>query len=393
MADKGWEELGEQVKDAVNSAISSGDYQDLSRSIGGLVNDALDMARKNMDQQRASYTGTTFRQAGRADSYAAPRPRPVLYDKKPKGVGGSVVMMVFGYPLAVVGAASMLLLLLMCIAAPVLFVPAAASAVLMGVGLWLAVMGTGKYQFLHRFRTYTGLLGQQLCVSLGMLAQRTGIPANKVARDLQKMIDQRLFYEAHLDAKNGYFLLTDRAYEEYQKTRDETLRRQKEREQQEKQQQKIRKAQEQLPPECRSMIEKGESYVKYIRECNDDIPGEEISRKLDRMEELAGRIFEEVRRNPEQVSELDKMTEYYLPTTAKLLDAYRELDDQPNPGENVARTKKEIEDAVDTLNAAFEKLLDSLFADRAWDISSDISVLNTVLAQEGLTGGDFAAKE
>lgn len=34
---------------------------------------------------------------------------------------------------------------------------------------------------------------------------------------------------------------------------------------------------------------------------------------------------------------------------------------------------------------AFEKLLDSIFEDTAMDVSSDISVLNTVLAQEGLT--------
>ena len=38
-----------------------------------------------------------------------------------------------------------------------------------------------------------------------------------------------------------------------------------------------------------------------------------------------------------------------------------------------------------TLNIAFEKLLDSIFEDTAIDVSSDISVLNTVLAQEGLT--------
>ena len=33
---------------------------------------------------------------------------------------------------------------------------------------------------------------------------------------------------------------------------------------------------------------------------------------------------------------------------------------------------------------AFEKLLDDLFQDTAWDVSSDISVLNTMLVQEGL---------
>ena len=42
---------------------------------------------------------------------------------------------------------------------------------------------------------------------------------------------------------------------------------------------------------------------------------------------------------------------------------------------------------MDTLNGAFENLLDSLFEDVAWDVSSDISVLQTMLAQEGLTSG------
>ena len=53
--------------------------------------------------------------------------------------------------------------------------------------------------------------------------------------------------------------------------------------------------------------------------------------------------------------------------------------------ERIASSKKEIEDTIDTLNVAFEKLLDSVFEDTAIDVSSDISVLNTVLAQEGLT--------
>ena len=57
---------------------------------------------------------------------------------------------------------------------------------------------------------------------------------------------------------------------------------------------------------------------------------------------------------------------------------------------NLQASKKEIEDTLDTLNQAFEKLLDSVFQDTAWDVSSDISVLHTLLAQEGLTDDDFA---
>ena len=53
--------------------------------------------------------------------------------------------------------------------------------------------------------------------------------------------------------------------------------------------------------------------------------------------------------------------------------------------EQMELVKNAIEDTIDTLNIAFEKLLDSLFQDTAWDVSSDISVLHTMLAQEGLT--------
>ena len=97
------------------------------------------------------------------------------------------------------------------------------------------------------------------------------------------------------------------------------------------------------------------------------------------------RIFDRVEQNPESVSDIRKLMEYYLPTTIKLLEAYEELDSQPVQGENIISSKQEIEKTLDTLNTAFEKLLDHLFQDTAWDLSSDISVLQTMLAQEGLT--------
>jgi hypothetical protein len=81
---------------------------------------------------------------------------------------------------------------------------------------------------------------------------------------------------------------------------------------------------------------------------------------------------------------------YYLPTTKKLLSAYVELDKQDTAGENIQQTKREIDMAMDTINMAFEKLLDSLFQDMAWDISSDISVMKSMMAQDGLTESGMA---
>jgi 5-bromo-4-chloroindolyl phosphate hydrolysis protein len=81
--------------------------------------------------------------------------------------------------------------------------------------------------------------------------------------------------------------------------------------------------------------------------------------------------------------------DYYLPTTLKLVSVYRDLDAEPIQGANIMATKKEIEETLDTISHAFENLLDSFYEDTAMDVSTDISVLNTMLAQEGLTQRDF----
>ena len=87
--------------------------------------------------------------------------------------------------------------------------------------------------------------------------------------------------------------------------------------------------------------------------------------------------------------DMKKLMDYYLPMTVKLLNAYADMDRQPVQGETIRKSKQEIDATLDTLNAAFEKLLDSIFKATALDVSSDITVLNTLLAQEGLTDDEL----
>ena len=75
--------------------------------------------------------------------------------------------------------------------------------------------------------------------------------------------------------------------------------------------------------------------------------------------------------------------------SVKLLNAYADMDAQPVQGANIENSKREIEGTLDTLNRAFEKLLDELFQETALDVSSDITVLQTLLAQEGLTDDEL----
>ena len=60
-------------------------------------------------------------------------------------------------------------------------------------------------------------------------------------------------------------------------------------------------------------------------------------------------------------------------------------------GENITETMRKIREVLATIEEAFEKQLDSLFSDEALDISTDISVLETMMAREGLTGAQMSA--
>ncbi len=129
----------------------------------------------------------------------------------------------------------------------------------------------------------------------------------------------------------------------------------------------------------------GEAALARLKQLNEDILDEEVSRKIDRIAMITGDIYAFVTLNPERSGEVRKFMNYYLPTTMKLLTSYSMLERQSYQGENIINARHDIEKILDTLVHAFEKQLDQLFATDAVDISSDISVLETMIAKDGLS--------
>ncbi len=139
-------------------------------------------------------------------------------------------------------------------------------------------------------------------------------------------------------------------------------------------------------PELDAMIAQGRDCIRRLRDMNDNIPGEAISAKLFRLENLLKEIFESLREHPKQMPQMQKFMNYYLPTTIKLVGAYEEFDSLSVQGEEIAEAKAEIEKTLDTINKAFGELLNKLFRDTAYDVTTDAQVLQTMLAKEGLAG-------
>ena len=128
--------------------------------------------------------------------------------------------------------------------------------------------------------------------------------------------------------------------------------------------------------------------LREIRRANDRIADPVLSQKIDRLEEVAGKIFRIIEKEPAKKGKAGTFLNYYLPTTLKLLNAYDRMGAQGVNGENIDNTMQRVESMMSTIVAAFEKQLDMLFGSEAMDISTDITVLENMMKREGLSEGD-----
>ena len=138
--------------------------------------------------------------------------------------------------------------------------------------------------------------------------------------------------------------------------------------------------------ELDKMIDDGKKAVSEMRRLDDAIADEKISADIRRLEDVCQQIFRQVKAEPSKLPQIRKFMDYYLPTTLKILNAYDRMDSTGIDGENITATKEKVEGMLDTLCAAFDKQLDSLYGDEALDISTDITVMEQMLQQEGLGG-------
>lgn len=467
MSNQDWSHLGDEIKDAVQSAIDTKDFTRLNDAIGKTVNQALDCFEQALDgnsqnqQQNQQQKNSSFQRSQQWQQYRerqqSERQQQWEQDRqqwgqnrqqwgqRSQGWQGTfhqsdpssslrklssdpfvrysdryssptsyrivgILLSVIGWLLALGCTITEVVLLLVVFTVFsgefVWGMPVAVGTLipfLLG-GIVMAHQGGRMLKRVKRYKKYVSFLGDKEYCELDELGHQIGLSPKGILKDIRKMILKGWFKQGHLDQQETSLIVTNQAYTQYLEAQKEYKRR--ELEEKQKQQalakqdskrasekeasQKAASAREQeLPEEVRTVIREGREYLRQIKESNDAIPGEEISAKISRLELVIERIFDRVEQHPDLVEELRRFMKYYLPTTVKLLKAYEELDRQEVQGPNIQKSKKEIENTLDTIHQAFENLLDSFFEDTAVDISSDISVMQTLMAQEGLLGGSM----
>lgn len=262
----------------------------------------------------------------------------------------------------------------------------------------MALAGQRRFALANRYDVYRRYLGSRPWCSLDELKAQVGLPVSRVRDDLRELIGAGLFRQGHLDPKGRVLFVDNSAWDEWVLTGGSSVPEQVtgapepatavEAVVEDVEVQEAPAAPFEIPEELderiRPVVEEGVAYLERIERANALIDDVAVSAKVDRIEAVLAKIFEFAADHPDTADDLERLMNYYLPTTVRLLDTYDDLEEQPVQGSNIASSRKEIEGMLDTLAQAYENLLDDIFRDTAWDVSADISVLQTMLAQEGL---------
>ncbi len=402
----------DQLINVVDQAVSTGDFSHMSSDLGRIVKDVSDIGSDAIRQMSTSKTTYHYKHtdsSGKVDYRnvtVRENNQPTSYQRgtyiNPKRQREAELMPYFmpeantmgSKILSIVSAAGGVILGASAVGLGI----GAAVTGLFGLGLSTAITGaltascfilarqSGKsVRLMGHYNQYRRLLSDRLYMDVKEIAQKTYLSESQVVQELEDLTKKGMFRQGHFDVNKKSFIASDEIYSQYLETaRVNQLRlaEQKRMEEVKRQEEAKTKA---LSEEVQLLLAQGEDYINAIHAANERIPGEQVSGKLNRMEQIVRRIFAELKERPELADRLSMFMDYYLPTTKKLVEAYAQMDQESLAGGNISNAKKEIEDSLDTINDAFENLLDSFFKEQAVDVSSDISVMKTMLKQDGLT--------
>ena len=246
-----------------------------------------------------------------------------------------------------------------------------------GVSLLLGSGAMKRRQ--RRFATYLRTAGQKAAVPLDYLARAADVSRKRVEKDVNLMLEKGMWGdEAYIDLGSGMLFKSQEAATAYFDAAHRA------------------KAEQEQPRQPAAAAPEGYAAIlAQIRDLNDRIADERLSAQMDRMEQVAGRIFRLIEEDENKRAAAGTFLSYYLPTTLKLLENYAAFEEAGVSGENLSQAKAKIEKTMDSIVAGFEHQLDELYRTDAMDIDSDIRVMETMLRRDtasvaddfGLNGG------
>ena len=135
--------------------------------------------------------------------------------------------------------------------------------------------------------------------------------------------------------------------------------------------------------------------IKSLDKLNDEkekIENLAFRENLGKLIDNSTAILRIIEKYPEKATGLSKFSNYYLPTSLKLVASYKDFELVNSSDPRILKSMGEIEGSIKTIGEAFDKMKIDLLDDRAMDIKTEIDTINLLLKQEGLADDDWSRK-
>ena len=236
-----------------------------------------------------------------------------------------------------------------------------------GCSLGLFISGNCDRRLRSLITRYLPVIGHRPEASVAYLSHVLDEPAKKVKKEVKLLLAENVFStEAYFDKKMDILVLD--GYREEPSIVDIP---------------EPEPAKEESADDMKDMPCNLGEWVRQLVYLNRSIQDEIVSMKLDIITDHVKKIADYASSHPECQKKLRTLVNYYLPTTVKLMDAYKTIEIMGDVGDNVKETKLRIENSLDSLVLAYKKQLDGIYSAEAFDISGDIDVLETMMKRDG----------
>ncbi len=235
------------------------------------------------------------------------------------------------------------------------------------IGGLLLYKGLEKKKISRRLLNYYNIIGNSEQYSLPSLSQLTQVPISTIQNDLSKRLQLGIYPNGFLDSAHQVIVIKN--VDSYAKNLQTHLN------------------SPTLPTEnpLSSTFTEESSILAELSSLRKEINDSDFSRKIYKVSTLTSNIFELRQDNPQRENDTQKMLNYYLPVTLKLIRSYQQLEKQTTQGEHISSSMQQIQATMDKIVEGFEKQIDLLFKEEAIDIATDIQILEQMMSQDGLS--------
>jgi len=219
-------------------------------------------------------------------------------------------------------------------------------------GTLLTCKGVINYKRASRYRRINKAMDGAKNVELTGLQSKLGWPKDKIISAIKNQIAHGYWPDAHLDTEKGMFMLgynpSHVATDTGNTATDE-------------------------------LLNEANAHLHDMATTACTIEDEQLREQAERLIDIATQIYKAVEKAPDKQSNVRQLTNYFLPTTSKLLTDYADLQNQSVKSDNMLESMQKIKEAMQAIEESFKKQQTAVFDSKALDISVEIDVLKKMM--------------